>query len=420
MADDKKERSFTPPPAGLKTWRVSHSWYNDRWNCGPVYSGKSDVVPAGQVLVGYINDYDPGSGPLPCEWNTKIDYRGTIWFDLREIFDKPSQIAEQATLKFRRVPGGVAAYDDARRPISRLCEDKLFVASADWIKDCPASTWCPRINTHVPTGDLIMAIDECTDGCSIDVTRQVNDWINGKAGRYGFVIVGEDENWLDKLIPHDKSVCETRYGDFSLDVTYRSALLTITLPLPKKPDTPVGRPPGPIGGALDTRKNVALAANGATADAQKFTENGVVPGLFFQPSFAIDGLRHTNAAGGDYWRDEHGLPSWLEVDFHHLKTIDEIDVITIQVPGYDTGADPSESDPKSFTSQGAENFEVKYWTGSTWERVPNGFIIGNTLAFRRITFLPSTKTIKTSKIRVYVNDSSDKTARIVELEAWGS
>src|SRR2546423_1900514 len=158
------------------------------------------------------------------------------------------------------------------------------------------------------------------------------------------------------------------------------------------------------GGTLDIRKNVALASNDATANAQGFTADGVVPSLNFQPNFAIDGLRHTTPAGGNYWRDEHGLPSWLEVDFNGLKTIDEIDVITIQVPGYETGSDPSESDPKSFSSQGAEDFEVQYWTGSTWERAPNGLIIGNSLALRKITFLPLTRTIKTRKIRVYVNN----------------
>jgi hypothetical protein len=194
-----------------------------------------------------------------------------------------------------------------------------------------------------------------------------------------------------------------------------------------KPSTDVGKPsPAPGGGTLDTRKNVALALNGASADAQDFTHDGVGgPGLFFEPSFAIDGVLHTTSAGGNYWRDEHGLPSYLEVDFHHLKTIDEIDVITLQVPGYETGADPSESDPKSFSSQGAENFEVKYLVGTEWKTVPNGLIVGNNRAFVKITFLPIAKAIKTSKIRVYVTKSGgpgggDGIARIVELQAWGS
>jgi hypothetical protein len=194
-----------------------------------------------------------------------------------------------------------------------------------------------------------------------------------------------------------------------------------------KPSTDVGKPsPAPGGGTLDTRKNVALALYGASADAQNFTQDGVAgPGLFFEPSFAIDGVLHTTSAGGNYWRDEHGLPSYLEVDFHRLRTIDEIDVITIQVPGYETGVDPSESDPKSFSSQGAENFEVKYLVGTEWKTVPNGLIVGNNRAFVKITFLPIAKTIKTSKIRVYVTKSAgpgggDGIARIVELQAWGS
>src|ERR1700675_4807464 len=55
IPDDKKETIFTPAPAGLKTWHVGRSWYNDRWNCGRVYSPREAAVPAGQVLVGYIN-----------------------------------------------------------------------------------------------------------------------------------------------------------------------------------------------------------------------------------------------------------------------------------------------------------------------------------------------------------------------------
>src|SRR5438552_11368785 len=129
--DDKNETTFRPPPQGLKTWAVRHEWHNNRWNCPVRLNPDPDDVPAGQVLVDYINDYDGGSGPLPCEWNSKIDYRGTIWFDLSEIYSKPSpQIADKATLRFKKVAGSVAAYDGNRKPITRVCEDQLFVANA--------------------------------------------------------------------------------------------------------------------------------------------------------------------------------------------------------------------------------------------------------------------------------------------------
>jgi hypothetical protein len=36
------------------------------------------------------------------------------------------------------------------------------------------------------------------------------------------------------------------------------------------------------------RTNVALTANGATATAQNYTQDGVYPGLHFQPSYAND------------------------------------------------------------------------------------------------------------------------------------
>jgi len=88
------------------------------------------------------------------------------------------------------------------------------------------------------------------------------------------------------------------------------------------------------------RTNFALAANGATATAQNYTQDGVYPGLHFQPSYANDGTRYTTPSGDHYWRDEHGLSSWLEIDFSGSKTIDEVDVFTIR-DDYQAQADPS-------------------------------------------------------------------------------
>jgi len=164
-----------------------------------------------------------------------------------------------------------------------------------------------------------------------------------------------------------------------------------------------------------SRANFALASNGGTATAQNYTQDGVIPGLHFQPSYAIDGLRHTTSDGGNFWRDEHGLPSWLEVDFNGNKTIDEIDVITSQsYPDYTTGNDPTAT--QTFNQYGAQAFDVQYWNGSAWATVPGGSITGNSLVWKKLTF----SNITTSKIRVVVNGSSDGVARIVELEAWGT
>jgi len=398
------EKVFTSPPGGLKTWNVFNEWHNDRSNCSRFHpessSGPRDDVPPGQVLVGYINHFEGGSGPFPCEENSKDIYRGAIRFDLPELVKgAPVLSADKATLRFKVVEGGVAAYDGERRPITRVCEDRLFVADADWLKGFAGGE--PRL----PGGELIKNIKECPSvGCSIDVTKLVSDWIAGKKDKQGFVIVGENEDWLDKLIPHDNSVCQTRYGDFTLTVNYNSPVYA-----PEPTHTPM-----PTGSA---RINFALASNGASATAQNYTQDDFIPGLHFNPSYAIDGVRHTTPAGGNYWRDEHGLPSWLQVDFDGEKTIDEVALITVQIPGYETGADPTETQT---TSQGVTAFDVLFWTGKEWKPVSAGTITGNSLAWKRVRFPFSPVT--TSKIRVVVNvgfNSTDGIARIVELEAWG-
>jgi hypothetical protein len=404
MWDDTE--TFTPPPDGLQTWYVFHEWHNDRWNCSKFHptsgSGPAPDVPAAQVLVGYINHYEAGSGPLPCEENSKDAYRGTIWFDLSKLSGK-LPVAATATLNFKQVAGGVAAYDAGRNPITKVCDDRLFLANVDWRKG-----W--ESKGAVPEGELVSAVHGCAEGCNIDVTDIVNKWTTGAANNYGFVIVGENEDWLDKLIPNDNSVCETRYGDFTLTIKLKKAS-PIHLPTPKP--TKIDRPgPGGDKTALACT-NVALASNGAVATAQNYTKDGVFPALHFDPSYAIDGVRHTTTDGGNYWRDEHGLPSWLQVKFkNRLTTINEITVVTLQDPGYEKASDPT--DTQTFVNQGATAFDVQFFNGTDWSTVPGGSITGNNLVVRRISFTP----ITTSMIRVVVNDTSEpKVARIVEVEA---
>ncbi|MEN3327068.1 MAG: hypothetical protein V7638_1875, partial [Acidobacteriota bacterium] len=165
--------------------------------------------------------------------------------------------------------------------------------------------------------------------------------------------------------------------------------------------------------------NVALSTNGATATAQNYTQDGVFAGYHFYPSSAIDGQRygHLIAGGGDingFWRDEHGLPSWLEVNFNGSKTIEEIDVFTTpECPACLNQADPSST--QTFSQYGVTGFEVQYWTGSSWATVPSGSISGNNLVWRKLTF----PAITTSKIRVMVTAAAtDGVARIAEIEAW--
>ncbi|MGH9931723.1 MAG: RHS repeat-associated core domain-containing protein, partial [Pyrinomonadaceae bacterium] len=158
------------------------------------------------------------------------------------------------------------------------------------------------------------------------------------------------------------------------------------------------------------RTNVALAANGGVATAQNYTQD--YGGLHFQPSYANDGLRYMGANGDRYWRDEHGLPTWVQVDFSGAKLIDEVDVITAR-DDYATQADPSAT--QTFSNYGMTSFSVQYWSGSNWVTIPGGNFSGNNLVWRKVSF----PAVTTTKIRVTVAATADGVARLMEVEAWG-
>ena len=70
----------------------------------------------------------------------------------------------------------------------------------------------------------------------------------------------------------------------------------------------------------------------------------------------------------------------------------------------------------TFTQYGIRDFQVQYWTGSTWQAVPGGVMVNNTLVWRRFP----TNGITTTKIRIYITNSLGSYSRITEVEAWGS
>ncbi len=104
-------------------------------------------------------------------------------------------------------------------------------------------------------------------------------------------------------------------------------------------------------------------------------------------------------------------PDWVQVEFNNAKTIDEIDVVTVQ----DNFANPLvPTEAMTFTQYGITAFEVQYWNGSSWSTVPGGSVTGNNQVWRKFNFAPVT----TSKVRVLVSATADPHTRITELEAW--
>jgi RHS repeat-associated protein len=160
------------------------------------------------------------------------------------------------------------------------------------------------------------------------------------------------------------------------------------------------------------RVNMAAAAQGATA-----TASSVYPGGAYAAASTINGDRKgLNWGAGGGWHDgTQSLPDWLEVDFGGARTINEIDVFTVQ----DNYTNPSEPvEDQQFTLYGLTGFEVQYWTGSVWAAIPNGSVTGNNRVWRKFTFLALT----TQKIRILTTASktNDGYSRLTEVEAYAA
>jgi YD repeat-containing protein len=143
-----------------------------------------------------------------------------------------------------------------------------------------------------------------------------------------------------------------------------------------------------------TRKNFALRANGGSASASSEISAGC---SIWPARGAIDGDRkgaYWGANGG--WADSSAgsfANDWFQVDFDSTRTIDELDIFTLQ----DNPDNPSEpTETMTFSTYGLTAYSVSYWNGSAWVSIPEASVVGNNKVWRKFTFAP----ITTTKIRV--------------------
>jgi hypothetical protein len=158
-----------------------------------------------------------------------------------------------------------------------------------------------------------------------------------------------------------------------------------------------------------SRSNVALAANGGQAAASSTYSAG------YAAAGILNGDRRGDGWGnGGGWNDATAgnWPDWVEVGFAGAKTIDQVDVFSVQ----DTYWAPSEPVAgMTFSQYGLRDFKIQYWTGSAWADVPGASVAGNTLVWRRFTFGP----VSTTKIRIWISAAENSYSRIAEIEVWG-
>src|SRR6266436_5102841 len=161
-------------------------------------------------------------------------------------------------------------------------------------------------------------------------------------------------------------------------------------PTPTPSPTSTGTPTPVPGGT-----NVALAANGGVASASSTYSNN------FPLRAVNDGDRlGLNWGNGGGWADGtvNVWPDWVEIDFDASYPINEIDFVTLQ-DNYQNPSPPTLD--MTFTLYGVTDFEVQYWTGSTWTDIPGGDVTGNNHVWRQFTFASMT----TAKIRVLINNA---------------
>ena len=157
-----------------------------------------------------------------------------------------------------------------------------------------------------------------------------------------------------------------------------------------------------------TRTNVALQTNGGVATAST-TYSAIYPVTAVNNGDRTG--RNWGAGGG--WNDSSSntYPDWAQITFSGQKTIDEIDIYTLQ-DAWATAIEPTAT--LTFTKQGLTAFDVQYWTGTGWVTVPGGSVTGNNLVWRKFTF----PAVTTDRVRVVVNASLAGYSRIIEIEAY--
>jgi hypothetical protein len=159
--------------------------------------------------------------------------------------------------------------------------------------------------------------------------------------------------------------------------------------------------------------NVALASNGATA-----TASSTYPDGRFNVASVIDGDRGSAWGVPQHpgWSDATNsrYPDWVQVDFSGFKTINIINVFTLQD---DDRLGQPITKTETFSQWGIQNFTVQCRQSGSWVTIPNGLVMSNNRVWREFTFSP----ITTDAIRVIVTKSLAYPlfySRIQEVEAW--
>lgn len=294
MTTETVEETVTLSASDIKTWGHYHSWWSGpgAYCSSPFYVGTAPEDIAGSLVAGYKHVFDKGAAVFPCPDGITSAFRGTVWFDLSGITSKGPPLhvfVKSAALHFkedRHCPG-----------------QELLIAQEDWLKGYP--------DDKLVSGDSYAKLLECVSKeCVFDVQPVVNNWVKGEEHggypNYGFVFKGPIEEDLEY---GNNDVCQTRYSDFSLVVTYKYEKTSIIY---------VPAPGGPTNPDILTLAPIDLALNKAVTQSSTFTDG--------EPHRAVDGNTDGVWSKGSVSATSNDSQAWWQVDLGKVRSIKTVKV----------------------------------------------------------------------------------------------
>ncbi len=271
--------------------------------------------------------------------------------------------------------------------------------------------------TFIPTDTVTYSTVTATVGLVVNKVTSVITWASPAAVAVGTTLSATQLNAIASVAgtfaytPAAGTVLSTA-GTQALSVTFT----------PKDPANYTGATASlslTVTGTV-TRTNVALQANGGVATTSN-TASASYPASSINNG---DRKGLVWGAGGGWYNGKKGtFPEWVQVQFNGQKTIDEIDVFSIQ-DAFTSPIIPTST--TLFTKYGVTAFNVQYCTdptaaacgpkGTGWATITNGSVTGNNLVWRTFTF----PAVTTDRIRVQVMATVDGYSRLAEVEAYGT
>jgi hypothetical protein len=195
---------FSPADLSNHYWIDTYvSTSNFLNNCAlfPVHD-QTRRPPAGRLLVGADNHFDPGTNPFPCILKNDWAYRGGVRFDLSTLVAMKRIVIEKAVLTWTIESAVVRDGDGHRRgvasgPDATNCVDAVLESTRSIFSE---GDFLPGLSLRAGQGD---------------VTSLVTTWVVDKARNFGFVLVGLDESYS-----RNNAACLNTIGNLSLHIDF--------------------------------------------------------------------------------------------------------------------------------------------------------------------------------------------------------